>query len=581
MARERIGYATEAGPQFAGRVLYEGVNERWEVDYRVIGVPSPLWLGAAERSQGRIRRALLASNQLWDRDLVVASSTVITLEGSGPLIPSEFLIPEGAEQAYETLCLRLMARGGDKRVLNGEISSGVAVFSLGKMRGLLGEVRIPISVWASRTYLEIDKYLRALANIVVLENLLIMPQLEGQQQAFTPDLMIRLGQIARNWRFLAREHRQELDNFFESGEEELRAGLFITQDFPGGIYLAALVGSGRLKTINGFSPHQLDDYRLGQYILLARDANAPAIGQLMEALETDRILFEIVYTHGPWTKVFLEGRRGQYPLYKFYLAEEERLSRSPDEIWADESLPPKVKRQLMLEKLGIEINPHLHVPIDVFFDDGREILAELWEMWRMPIGASSALFSETALGKMPSTRFNPERTEETEQALNEYRERLAAFPSKDGKEGFVILYPFVWEDENLVVGGSSRFDTPPQLAGEMDTTNWIIEMQKGRWPRGINRADGGYISFIYEGATEIGPGVFMPKAQRTIVRDASSDVTGEDHLLAVAELEAKRFTQSRHVQAAVFEIMRITGKKSVAIDWMYYRPTGRILAVDF
>lgn len=406
-------------------------------------------------------------------------------------------------------------------------------------------------------------------------------QLKEQNLVFTQDMFVQIGRMAREL-YSSPSYEEKIEGK-DVLDDEVVEGLVISQEYPGGIYLAALVATGKVAAIDSIPISRLSDEKLAHYILIARDANAITVTALIEALQESEHDFETIYVHDEWTKVYTEGRRWRYPLYAFYLIEKERLSQSPEQIWHDESLPSKVKRQLLLQRLGIEINSHVHVPSEVFFKDGPEIISELHDLWKAPVGISSALYNEPILGRTPATRFSFEMDElEISKELHTYRQRLDNLDTIELEErDQVILYPYVWEDRDFIVGGAFRFDTQLQLAGERDKEIWTIEMQKGCWHRDINSDSEGYVALEYRPVIETSPGFYKDTSSRR-VHKISPNVSKHDTVLAAAEIEAKNLAQrSLKFRRAISELMRITQKQPIAVEWVYHLLSGKIVAIDF
>lgn len=164
--------------------------------------------------------------------------------------------------------------------------------------------------------------------------------------------------------------------------------------------------------------------------------------------------------------------------------------------------------------------------------------------------------------------------------MQEYRIKALAYQQVQtfNPLDHVILYPFVWDDKEAVVGGASRFDTKPQLAGEPDRTIWRVEMQKGVWPRGLDPAKRNFVTFGYQTTEEVRPEEFEPRRRGYF--HLPFGTKPNDLLLTTAEEAARRFTTSFAVKRTVLAIMNLTGQRPICLEW-YCRSDGKILAIDF
>ncbi len=582
-AETKIGFLTSSTSSEAQKkVVQSGTFKEYSVDYQVVSVPAVPWLDPAEKCRGEMEEAR-KSGLFADKEFIVNGGTVISIEESGPLLSRRF-VQERAQEYFDQLCLRLIGRG-DKKVLHGEILSGVAVYDQTRKTGFLVDTPVPFSFSPLASENEVGLYLRILSRISNVE-IAIDREFQRQireTQGSSINFERAAGEMALSINWFDPSERES--NSLKLTDEETE-GLFISQEYPGGVYLAPLVAMGKVRKINGIPVNEMEAEELGKYISISRDCDGETILALLNALKAKEQPFEIFYKNQDWTKVYIWGRKETYPLYLFFQWEQNQLNRPLKDIWKDDNLPAKIRRQLLLQKLGIEINPHLHIPKEVFFKDAERILPELWDMWQTSVGVSSACFNESPLAKTPSTKFSLRSGKKEIQAtINKFKraleEKTLAKLSPPDQRDFVIVYPAVWEEKKLIVGGVCRFDTPPQISGEQDTTDWGMEMQKGRYPRIIEKSAGSYIRLEHQPAKQIVPGLTDPTQSSFTERIVSGDEVANDEFLLMVEQEAQRFVKSYEVKVAVRTLMELTGQRPLALEWYYFKPTGAILAFDF
>ncbi len=560
-------------------VLHVRSNEP-KTDSQVIHTQALPWLDPAEKARGEIGIAI-NTGLFSDRDFIINSSTTVNIEQSGPLITESFRITDAEIETYfDRLCSRLIGRG-DRTSLRGEMDSGYAVYDRLHNRGLLTSIKIPFIFSAFATPNEVGLYLRLLSRMLKQEVELDKKFREN------PNANIDFKMEATSMAISASsDFKMSEDTTSQILTHEELDGLAMSQAYSGGIHLAPLIAMGKVQSINGVQINRIDPKELGRYILISRESNGRIPLELIEILERGETMHEVLYEQANWKRIYLEGRKQTYPLFNFYLNEKENLTKSAKEIWNDNSIPPKIKRQLLLMIHGIEINPHLHIPLETFLRDANKIIPELWDMWQMGVGLSTALYNESALAKTPTARFNyGMRENDIRAASGQLRKKLTdpkllKISPLDSRD-YVIVYPSVWDETTRIVGGVWRFDALPQLAGELDTSNWGMELQLGRYPRIIEKSAGHYVRREHQPAKPIVPGLVDPTQSTIIDRITSGPEVDNNSFLQMVEQEALRAVQSFSVKLAAREIMLLTDQSPLAIEWHYFQPLGKIFAMDF
>ena len=537
-------------------------------------VVSPMWLSSGENARAMVEGALKKSQgQQWDA--VVAGASTVSIEESGPLTMTN---PTGtADGQHKQKVASCLMGNGFKPVLGGELSVGAAVYLPPQRQGLMTEIKIPFTFAAFQSMQEVFEYFKNVGQLSILQGQIILAKLKANEYRLNDKIAGSLGNLVR------------YGSPFEMQESEvddvtaIEAGIEVSRLFPGGIYFPALIRMGKLLTQGGKKLEEMSDVEVGRLIFLTLEDTSRLNNVLIAIAHGEAIRKEVVYTSGEWVKLFLEGRRSAYSFHEFLRFEKEQLQRPVEEIWRDESLPPKIKRKLVLQRLGIEMVPHIFIPKDIFFRDGAQIIHELSAIWQRNIGASSSFFNEPPLSRTPSFRFERGIPHEAMgPKVKEYLEKLNGFTrAKTDLRDFIELYPIVWDDAGRVVGGASRFDTRPQHGGDQTRSNWVIEMQLNTWPRSLDPAKGEYILLHHAPLLHIDGELWEVVDASGRIYRRQLHVTGESHLLSIAEIEALRFTQSFPVREAIRKIMDLRGSEAaVGLEWRYHEADGKVLAID-
>jgi hypothetical protein len=544
-----------------------------EIDAAIVAPPNPLMNGFSFYSHQEVKKAI--SDQV---DFVMNSSVVVTIEGSGPLITRDYRSVKEEQEAVNRLKILLCGKTGQGEI-HGEIVSGVAVYDNKNKRGLCGERKMPFTFSAFSDEREIRRYLCVLGRIT---NPAINPPRDSliRDSGFIDDGdYTLLGERLTTGFFL--------DPFNSPRDpiEDVFVGIRNLSFFPGGVYLGGLIAMGKVLTINGYDIKRVSPSILAKYVHIVDDGSGQDAWDLEDILRgIKRDVPEGVYQHGIWTKVLLEGRKPLYDLAKWYFKERDRAQRSAEAIYDDPYIPPKCKRQIICQKLGLPVNPHVHIPISQLDDHYYEILSNLRELWGMPIGVSAALSDEPDYGwSTPTKQFPLIPIEgETEEGFIAFMEKLKQDKHyKHDPIDHAIFYPFVFgeEDREGVVGGRILFSKRPSLTREQIRENsWRMELQRGRWPRGIDPNKGRFLSIDHPGMGNDMISELSRDPSQPEVKEVKGDLNN-DWLLQSAEQEGRDLTKNPIFLQAIMRIMDLTKKENIVLEFFYRN--GKIQVVDF
>lgn len=555
--------------------------------YQVVGAVRVPFLGPSEKALGEIERAI-SGKAFWingpvvpsDADLVINSTTIVHIEESGPLIPEASSRFKYAEQGrIERLRRHLIGRTGSG-VINGEIKNGIAVYDTRKKKGLCSERGFSFAFRAFSGEEEVTEYLR----------------LMGRMTAVARPFATHYGSIIRDSGFYKDENYEEMGIYYRDSNNfgkqadplgSFYQGLGLAAEYPGGISFEALVATGKVISIGGIPMEQIPNRRLAEYILGSRDGFSADVWFLEDLLLKGAGWFRrTVYQVGAWEKLMLEDKEEAYPIYKHYVREREINQKSVGEIWIDEEIPPKVKRQLILAKLGLNVNPHIYIPLDEFFKNYWVVYRELESFWKTRVGFSTALFDEDHSGwSTPTVNFDmATERQRVREIMSGYAQKLREFERyRDDGRNYVVGYPFVFgegEIDRVVAGRIAFYSKPSVIEDQKQEIDWRAELQQGTWPRGIGKERKKYISI--EHRARPGRDLYSDLTSNSsslVTEVVSGDVTDDDNLLLSAKQASLDYINGYYLKRAAAEIMGLGGFKTVVLEYYYHN--GAISVVDF
>lgn len=175
--------------------------------------------------------------------------------------------------------------------------------------------------------------------------------------------------------------------------------------------------------------------------------------------------------------------------------EEGQLGRSAEEIWADKVIPSKIKRKLVLEKLGYELDPHFFVPGEKVNGCMTALMLKLRRVragGKQAIGVSTASMSDRLTGEMPALRIKAEMgVAEVQTAVAGYQSRVNELCGGDWSQLMLHVYSNPWEDPKRVAGARYRVQTLVNGSADAVDTPDVLEIIAGKWPRALNESTPG------------------------------------------------------------------------------------------
>lgn len=248
-----------------------------------------------------------------------------------------------------------------------------------------------------------------------------------------------------------------------------------------------------------------------------------------------------------------------------------------------------MKRQLLLQANGIEVNPHLHLPLSDFLQNPINTIGTLRELWRMPIGMSSAFIDESALGKLPSARFPVTGNKQgIVDEVNKYQQAVSELKKvRSHEDDQVIFYPMVWQNPKKIVGITILVERDFRLGRREDRygESWIIEFQHGKRPRDILPGSEGFAKVRFQTVKQVKGDIWEPTGKMSIEMfgiDEDPTTRSEEQTVLWSAIQTMlRKVESKSFRIGVNAIRKYTDKEFVAIEFAYNHQTGEILAIDF
>lgn len=248
---------------------------------------------------------------------------------------------------------------------------------------------------------------------------------------------------------------------------------------------------------------------------------------------------------------------GEFSVYNSPL-----LTASSQHILGNADIPRKLQHRLLLLSLGMPIDrTQMHFPPDIFRAEASKIISEGRASGWLSLGISTALRSETGFKfATPTTKIKPDDNEQVVQ------EKVASLGNLQTGDYFVV-YNNLWGDRANIVGGNLLYLSHPYNRESVVDDAYIIELQKGVWPRDIGQDADGLIHITKE-RLKHSPLMKLPK-----------DYDGHDSVVERARASALRFAQDSTMRASIGNLMSIVGANQIGLNLQYYK--GILTPLDF
>jgi len=227
-----------------------------------------------------------------------------------------------------------------------------------------------------------------------------------------------------------------------------------------------------------------------------------------------------------------------------------------------------MQHRLTLLKVGIPIDKtSMFIPPGTFRQEAVEIISKAREAGWLSVGINTALLSETGSQfGTPSVRIDQKYTPATIQ------QKLDSLKSL-GQGNYFVVYNNRWGDIGKIIGGnifylSDMYSCGPYTPDIDDISDtWRLELQKGTWPRDIGRNPHDFVSMQ------------KPSLTYNIETIYPENYDWNDTFMRAARDAALRFIRNSAMRESIGELMSVTGKKEVALNWEFYR--GVLTPLDF
>lgn len=289
----------------------------------------------------------------------------------------------------------------------------------------------------------------------------------------------------------------------------------------------------------------------------------------------------------------------------FEIRHDQMLSRPLEEIWQNEDLPNKVKRLLVIEKLGFETNERIYVKGQELYQDLELVISCLQENGFEDMQASTSTSFDFGLTQSPLFKLSqgdslPDKKAHLAETAEEYKKifksqivkRFGSVVLDDEiedfffKDSWFVFYRDHWaENKENMVGGrlflESRLDKPRSKRDVME-----IEAGLGVMGRSVGVESPGYVSYRV-GQVRLGVDLFGKKG---------IEKTGDQISVYQKELEdpQKQLIRNRGINTMIRKttsdpdfriklraLQKLIGSESIVIDWAWDAQKNKLMVFDF
>lgn len=227
-------------------------------------------------------------------------------------------------------------------------------------------------------------------------------------------------------------------------------------------------------------------------------------------------------------------------------------------------IPRKLQHRILLQRVGIPTDRSgMHLPAQIFWENADQIIHEANTSGWLGLGVSTALLTEKGYNfGSPSVRFKKnEDSDSINNKLKNLKKELQNYEQAEGDR--FILYHNRWDDKINCMGANIFYLNNPALNESSADENYLIEIQRGVWPRSIG---------------ETNTDLVMVSKYPFNFRSNTVKSSGKQDLEFARRLFIK-YARNTNIKSSIGELMQTLNVNRLALNFEYYK--GLINPLDF